>query len=149
MNFSPDSPASRKGRAAKLIGHVKAQLLETGVKRRTEYMTAPQCRLLRAKAHEHGRSSVAPAQAFAFELGVRQKDVIGEGVPGLACRRDGLVRRLAGAVADGTLPQTAIHASIFCNHILKKHPGTPRPVLSIPSRLASVALRGTSGFPQV
>jgi hypothetical protein len=104
-----DGSAPKKGRSAKLVGHVRrvflfgalvlpkeagchdvcdvfakmreAQLLETSTKRREEYMTAAQCRLLRHKAHERGRPSIALQQAIAFELGVRQKDVIGEWIP--------------------------------------------------------------------
>jgi hypothetical protein len=104
-----DDAAPRKGRSASLIGHLKrvvlfgalvlpkeagchdlcdvfakmaeSQLLGGGNNERTEYMTAAQCRLLRAKAHEMGRPSIALEQALAFELGVRQKDVIGEWIP--------------------------------------------------------------------
>jgi hypothetical protein len=59
----------------------RAQLLKSAAKTRNEYMTAAQCRLLRSNAHEHGRPSVAVEQAFVFELGLRQKDVIGEWIP--------------------------------------------------------------------
>jgi hypothetical protein len=59
----------------------EANLMESRRGRRKEYITAAQCRLLRAKAHELGFSSIALQQAFAFELGVRQKDVIGEWIP--------------------------------------------------------------------
>jgi hypothetical protein len=59
----------------------EARLMGNESRRREEYMTAPQCRLLRHKAHELGRPSVAFQQAIAFELGVRQKDVIGEWIP--------------------------------------------------------------------
>jgi hypothetical protein len=59
----------------------KAKLMGTSARRRKEYMTAVQCRLLRIKAHEMGWHSVALAQAISFELGTRQKDVIGEWLP--------------------------------------------------------------------
>jgi hypothetical protein len=52
-----------------------------GTRKRTEYMTATQCRLIRAEAHRRGRTSIALAQALAFELGVRQRDIVGEWVP--------------------------------------------------------------------
>lgn len=58
-----------------------ARLMNSSSRRRKEYMTAAQCRLIRAKAHELGFHSIALAQAFAFELGLRQKDVIGEWIP--------------------------------------------------------------------
>jgi hypothetical protein len=48
---------------------------------RTERLTADQAVAIRAKAHEMGRPSIALAQAFQFELMLRQKDVIGEWVP--------------------------------------------------------------------
>jgi hypothetical protein len=48
---------------------------------RTERLTAEQAIAIRAKAHELGRPSIALAQAFQFELMLRQKDVIGEWVP--------------------------------------------------------------------
>jgi hypothetical protein len=59
----------------------EAKLMGTYRRQRQSYMTVAQARLLRAKAHELGHHSVALEQAFAFELGVRQKDVIGEWVP--------------------------------------------------------------------
>jgi hypothetical protein len=59
----------------------EAHLMESRRGRRKEYMTAAQCRLLRAKAQELGFPSIALQQAFAFELGLRQKDTIGEWIP--------------------------------------------------------------------
>jgi hypothetical protein len=50
-------------------------------KARTERLTAEQATAIRAMAHEKGRPSIALAQAFQFELMLRQKDVIGEWVP--------------------------------------------------------------------
>jgi hypothetical protein len=50
-------------------------------KARTERLTADQAVAIRAKAHEMGRPSIALAQAFQFELMLRQKDVVGEWVP--------------------------------------------------------------------
>lgn len=50
-------------------------------KPRTVHLTADQANAIRAKAHEKGRPSIALAQAFQFELMLRQKDVIGEWVP--------------------------------------------------------------------
>jgi len=48
---------------------------------RNERLTADQANLIRTKAWEMGRPSIALAQAFQFELMLRQKDVIGEWVP--------------------------------------------------------------------
>jgi len=48
---------------------------------RKERLTSAQANAIRAKAHEMGRPSIALAQAFQFELMLRQKDVIGEYVP--------------------------------------------------------------------
>jgi hypothetical protein len=48
---------------------------------RSEYMTAAQCRLLRVKGHEMDKRSIALAQAFEFELRLRQKDGLGECLP--------------------------------------------------------------------
>src|SRR5713101_3930684 len=59
----------------------ESHLMGTYSRQRKEYMTAVQARLLRLKAHEMGHHSIALEQAFAFELGVRQKDVIGEWIP--------------------------------------------------------------------
>lgn len=50
-------------------------------KPRTSFLTAAHANLIRAKAHEMGRHSIALAQAFQFELMLRQKDVIGEWIP--------------------------------------------------------------------
>lgn len=50
-------------------------------KARTERMTPEQARDICVKAHEMGRPSIALAQAFQFDVGLTQKDVIGEWVP--------------------------------------------------------------------
>jgi hypothetical protein len=59
----------------------EAQMMGGGSRQRKEYMTVAQCRLLRHSAHAMGHHSIALEQAFAFELGARQKDVIGEWIP--------------------------------------------------------------------
>jgi hypothetical protein len=51
------------------------------LKRRSERLTEQQANQIRAKAHEMGMPSIALAQALQFELGLGQKDVIGEWVP--------------------------------------------------------------------
>lgn len=48
---------------------------------RVQHLTAAQAIAIRARAHERGRPSIALAQAFQFELMLRQKDVIGEWIP--------------------------------------------------------------------
>ncbi len=48
---------------------------------RTEHISADQVIAVRAAAHDHAMPSIALAQAFQFELMLRQKDVIGEWVP--------------------------------------------------------------------
>lgn len=50
-------------------------------KARTERLTAAQATAIRAKAWEMDRPSIALAQAFQFELMLRQRDVIGEWIP--------------------------------------------------------------------
>ena len=50
-------------------------------RRSTEFLTAAQAIAIRAEAHRRGYPSIALAQAFAYELMLRQKDVIGEWVP--------------------------------------------------------------------
>jgi hypothetical protein len=50
-------------------------------KPRKERVTAQQATAIRMMAHEFGWHSIALAQAFQFELMLRQKDVIGEMVP--------------------------------------------------------------------
>ncbi len=52
-----------------------------GIKKRTQFLTAPQVVRVRAVARQMGYQSVALAQAFQFELMLRQKDVIGEWLP--------------------------------------------------------------------
>jgi hypothetical protein len=46
----------------------EGRMMGSTQRRRKEYMTAAQCRLLRIKAHEKGYHSMALAQAVAFEL---------------------------------------------------------------------------------
>jgi hypothetical protein len=48
---------------------------------RVARLTADQAVAIRAKAHEMGRPSIALAQAFQFDLPLKQTDVIGEWVP--------------------------------------------------------------------
>ena len=48
---------------------------------RTEFLTAEQAVAIRDEARSRGYPSIALAQAFAYELMLRQKDVIGEWVP--------------------------------------------------------------------
>jgi hypothetical protein len=50
-------------------------------KRRTQQLTARQAVAIMRQAHKRGWHSIALAQAFQFELMLRQKDVIGEWVP--------------------------------------------------------------------
>ena len=50
-------------------------------KPRAERLTAEQAVIIRGQAHAMNRRSIAIAQAFQFELMLRQKDVIGEWVP--------------------------------------------------------------------
>jgi hypothetical protein len=49
--------------------------------KRSESVTESHARAIRAKAHEMGRPSVALAQAFQFDLPLKQTDVIGQWVP--------------------------------------------------------------------
>lgn len=48
---------------------------------RSESLTLEHCIAIRAKAHEIGEHEIALAQVIQFELGPRQKDVIGEWLP--------------------------------------------------------------------
>lgn len=50
-------------------------------KRQTEFMTADQAVAIRTTAHGMKLHSIAVSQAFQFDLGLRQKDMIGEWVP--------------------------------------------------------------------
>jgi hypothetical protein len=50
-------------------------------KPRFKRLTEEQANLIRAMPHEMGRPSIALAQAFQFDCGLGQKDVIGEWVP--------------------------------------------------------------------
>lgn len=49
--------------------------------RRRERLTAEQAIAIRRQAHKMGKPSIALAQAFQFELMLRQKDVVGEWIP--------------------------------------------------------------------
>ena len=65
---------------ARLYGLVGKMQIELP-KPRTERMTADQAKLIRYKAREKGRASIAIAQAFQFDLGLTQKSAIGEWLP--------------------------------------------------------------------
>lgn len=73
----------RKGRISE-CSRLKAILGEMTFKvgqPRTEAMTLQQCQAVIKEAHHRGKHSLALAQAFQFELALRQRDVIGEWVP--------------------------------------------------------------------
>lgn len=59
---------------------VERMKLESTVAR-TVRMTSDQAKAIRVLAHEYGYPSIALAQAFQYELLMRQKDVIGEWIP--------------------------------------------------------------------
>jgi hypothetical protein len=65
---------------ARLSGILSKMQLELP-KARNQQLTRDQANSIRAKAHEKKRPSVALAQAFQFEVGLTQKDTIGEWVP--------------------------------------------------------------------
>lgn len=74
------------GALVKLPGCEEAKAVLSGMefpnpKKRSVFITAPQCIAHRAKAHEMGFASVAFVDATMFELGVRQKDMLGETLP--------------------------------------------------------------------
>ena len=48
---------------------------------RTAFITAEHADAIRGEAHRIGQPSIALAQAFAYELMLRQKDVVGEWIP--------------------------------------------------------------------
>lgn len=65
---------------ARLFGIVSSMSIEVP-KARTQQLTREQANLIRMKAHEKERDSIALAQAFQTECGLLQKDVIGEWLP--------------------------------------------------------------------
>jgi hypothetical protein len=65
---------------ARLAGIVNNMTIEVP-KARTERLTREQANMIRAKAHERKRSSIALAQAFQSDADLMQKDVIGEWLP--------------------------------------------------------------------
>ncbi|MGJ4884146.1 hypothetical protein [Bradyrhizobium sp. HKCCYLRH3097] len=65
---------------ARLFGIVSSMAIEVP-KARTEQLTREQANLIRLKAHEKERASIALAQAFQMDCDFLQKDVIGEWLP--------------------------------------------------------------------
>lgn len=63
------------------LNQILSKLKFPQAKARNELLTAEQAEAIRAKAHRIGWHSIALAQAFQFELMLRQKDVIGEWIP--------------------------------------------------------------------
>jgi len=70
---------SRDCRELKLTLH--DMRFETPTQANNERLTREQAEKIIDKAHEMGLSSIAVAQAFQFDCGLKQKDVIGEWVP--------------------------------------------------------------------
>lgn len=60
-----------------LLGKMQIEL----PKARTEHLTRQQANMIRAKAHEKKRHSIALAQAFQSDAGLKQTNVIGEWAP--------------------------------------------------------------------
>jgi hypothetical protein len=85
---------------------------------RTEYMTADQAVAIRRRAHEIGRPSIALAQAFMFDLGLRPKDVVGEWIrissPGISAITDGGRKWVVG------IDWSEIDADLILTHSLSK-----------------------------
>jgi hypothetical protein len=63
------------------IRQVMSSLRFPGAPKRKQRITADQATAVRKAAHRRGWHSIALAQAFQFELMLRQKDVIGEWLP--------------------------------------------------------------------
>jgi hypothetical protein len=78
VNFGDDMLHDAESRRVSLVLH-KMRFATAGV--RSEQLTAAQVDSIRAKAHEMGHHSIALAQALQFELGLQQKDVLGEWLP--------------------------------------------------------------------
>lgn len=87
-------------------------------KRRKSFVTAAQCIAIRAEAHRRGFPSIALAQALQFELGVRQKDAVGEWIdlrlPGLSDIHDAGEKWLMGFRWD------EVDAAMILRHRLSK-----------------------------
>lgn len=85
---------------------------------RTERMTAPQAIKIRVAAHMRTLHSIALAQAFQFELMLRQKDVIGEWIPqsepGLSDVTRGQYKWLRG------LRWSEIDSNLILRHVTSK-----------------------------
>src|SRR5262245_7600255 len=87
-------------------------------KPRGQIITADQVVAVRAKAHELGRHSIALAQAFQFELMLRQRDVIGEWMP--------ISEPVPSAITDGNakwargLRWNEIDANLILRHVTSK-----------------------------
>lgn len=82
--------------ALRLSGMLKHMEFKTPSKRKAR-PTYQQVEALRIAAHKAGRPSIALAITLQFDLGLRQKDVIGEWVtPGRAERQE-----IEGAITDG------------------------------------------------
>jgi hypothetical protein len=78
--FNFGTMATEDENCARLFGLINIKPTELP-KARTEHLTRDQANLIRAKAHENKRPSIALAQAFQSDADLSQKDVIGEWVP--------------------------------------------------------------------
>lgn len=97
------------------LSHMKFKM----AKARTERLTAEHATAIRGKAHELGRHSIALAQAFQFEVMLRQKDVIGEWVPALEPVHSDLSRADGFKWARG-LKWNEIDANFILRHTTSK-----------------------------
>jgi hypothetical protein len=77
--FSFGITSIRDENCARLFGLLGKMQIELP-KSRSEHLTREQANMIRAIAREKGRPSIALAQAFQSDLGLLQKDVIGEWV---------------------------------------------------------------------
>ncbi|MGJ4992773.1 hypothetical protein ACQR0Z_00045 [Bradyrhizobium sp. HKCCYLS3077] len=78
--FSFGTTSVRDENCARLYGLLGNMEIELP-KARNEQLTREQANLIRAKAHEKNRPSIALAQAFQSDVGLTQKEVIGEWAP--------------------------------------------------------------------
>jgi len=115
--------------------------------KRSSRMTFEQARVFRAKAHELGHHSLALAMALQFELGLRQRDVIGEWV------EERWATGLTWSHIDGQMilrkPTSKSNGSQIAEHDLRRYPEVLAELALVPAdrRVGPVVLCEATGAP--
>ncbi|MFG1377334.1 hypothetical protein [Xanthobacter autotrophicus] len=143
--------------ACDVLGDILSKMEFQGVRRRENRITHEQVCAFRKAAHEEGRPSMALGITLQFDLGMRQRDVIGEWLPDASPGAEGIVDHglrwsdgLAFSHISGTvLRKKTSKTGKVVEHDLAQLPDTLSELERIPAsrRIGPLVLNEETGLP--